>query len=68
MVKKRARKRDFYLKISEISIVVVVDYHTLPANQGIFACSSFDDELFQLLAAYTAAVHFLLYPQTSLDI
>jgi hypothetical protein len=30
------------LKFSEISIVVV-DYHTLPANQGIFAWSTFDD-------------------------
>jgi hypothetical protein len=32
----------------------------------MFACSF--DELFQLLAAYAAAIHFLLYPQTSLDI
>jgi hypothetical protein len=63
---QRDEERFFVLKVSEISIVVV-DYHTLPANQGIFACSSFDDELFQLLAANAAAIH-LLYPQTSLDI
>ena len=58
------------MKLSKISIVVV-DYHTLPANQGMIACSSFD-ELFQLLAANAAAIYLLLllllYPQTSLDI
>jgi hypothetical protein len=44
---RRKEERFFILKFSEISIVV--HYHTLPANQGMFAWSF--DELFQLLAA-----------------
>jgi hypothetical protein len=36
---QRDEERFFVLKVSEISIVVV-DYHTLPANQGMFAWSS----------------------------
>jgi hypothetical protein len=34
----------------------------LPANQAIFACSSFN-EIFQLLAAYAAAIHFCFIPK-----